>query len=318
MMQFGFNAPSAGPLCAPEALARIAQAGEALGFDYLTLSDHVVIPNAIASRYPYTESGEFPSGATAARHEQLIEMAWVAAKTSRIRLVTSVLVVPHRPAVLAAKQLSTIDVLSGGRVTVGIGAGWCEEEFVALGTPPFAERGLVTDEYVAAFKALWTQPNPRFEGKYVRFGDLAFDHKPVQRPHPPIWVGGESGPAMRRAARMGDAWYPIGTNPAFPLDSIELVEGGIAKLRRMAVVAGRAADAVGVVFRIQGYGPGVPARASDGGRRLFSGAMADVVGDIRRLAGLGVRAVDVGIRAGTAEEAVAELTAFRDEVIAKV
>jgi alkanesulfonate monooxygenase SsuD/methylene tetrahydromethanopterin reductase-like flavin-dependent oxidoreductase (luciferase family) len=134
-MKFGFNAPTSGPLSAPGDLARIAIAGETLGFDYLTVSDHVVIPADIASRYPYTESGEFPAGAAADRHEQLVELAWLAAKTNRIRLLTSVLVVPHRPAVLAAKQLATIDTLSGGRLTVGIGAGWCEEEITALGAP---------------------------------------------------------------------------------------------------------------------------------------------------------------------------------------
>ena len=314
-MKFGFNAPTAGPLCAPGELARIAIAGETLGFDYLTVSDHVVIPTDIASRYPYTESGEFPAGATAERHEQLVELAWLAAKTNKIRLVTSVMVVPHRPAVLAAKQLATIDTLSSGRLTVGIGAGWCEEEIAALGAPPFAERGQVTDEYLAVFKELWTNENPSFHGKYTTFDNLMFAHKPARVP--PIWVGGESGPAMRRTAKLGDAWYPIGTNPSFPLDSLKRLAAGIAKLRKLTADAGRAPDAVGVAYRIQKYGEGVPLKAGDGERRLFSGSIADVIGDLRDLKALGVGHLDVGTTATTSDGVIAQLKSFQDNVVAK-
>ena len=141
-MLIGFNAPVAGPLAEPDALTRIAVEGEAMGFDYLAFSDHIVIPTDIQARYPYSETGEFPAGSRGGRHEQLTVIAFIAAKTSRLRLVTSVMVVPHRPAVLAAKILSTIDVLSKGRLTVGIGAGWLREEFEAIGAPPFAARGV--------------------------------------------------------------------------------------------------------------------------------------------------------------------------------
>lgn len=317
-MKFGFNAPTAGPLAAPEALGRIAAAGEAAGFDYLTISDHVVIPRQIASTYPYSASGEFPAGAGAERHEQLIQAAWVAARTSRIRIVTSVMVVPHRPAVLAAKQLATIDVLSGGRLTLGIGAGWLKEEFEALGTPPFEERGQVTDEYLAAFRELWTAESPSFAGKYTRFDNLLFAHKPVQRPGPPIWVGGESGPALRRTAKFGDAWYPIGGNPSFPLDSIARLETAIARLRKLTAEAGRDPGAVGIAYRVQLFGAGVPAQAGDGNRRLFSGGQDAILDDIRALGALGVGHLDLGISATTAEEAVAELGTLRDTILAKV
>src|SRR6185295_14134284 len=123
-MKFGFNAPTAGHLAVPDALMRIVVEGEKMGFDYCTISDHVIIPRDIHARYPYSETGEFPAGARLDRHEQLIEVAWLAAKTTKLRLVLSVMVVPHRPAVLAAKQLADIDIFSGGRLTVGIGAGW--------------------------------------------------------------------------------------------------------------------------------------------------------------------------------------------------
>src|ERR1700758_5831814 len=168
-MQIGFNAPTAGPLSTADNLAKIVVGGEAMGFDYATFSDHVVIPRSIAAEYPYSASGEFPSGTRGERHEQLTEIAWIAAKTTRLRFVTSVMVVPHRPAVLTAKMLASIDLLSEGRLIIGVGAGWMREEFEALGAPPFAERGAVTDEYLAAFRELWTKDDPRFDGRYVRF-----------------------------------------------------------------------------------------------------------------------------------------------------
>ena len=143
-MQIGCSAPTSGPLIGPDSLLRIATEAETLGYDYVTVSDHVMIPTSIASRYPYSDSGEFPSGAAAPRLEQLTAATFIAAATSKLRIVTSVMVVPHRPAVLTAKILATLDYLSKGRLTLGIGAGWCEEEFVAISAPPFAERGAVT------------------------------------------------------------------------------------------------------------------------------------------------------------------------------
>src|SRR5712671_765788 len=200
-MQIGFNLPISGPLSSPDAVVQIAQEGEALGYDYLTLTDHIVLPNLQVPGYPYSESGEFLAEGPERRHEQLTTAAYIAAKTARIGLVLAVMVVQHRPAVLAAKVLATIDVLSGGRLVVGIGAGWLQAEFEAVVTTPFAERGAVTDEYLEAFRALWTQEHARFDGRYTTFSDLIFLPRPVQQPHPPIWVGGESGPSMRRAAR---------------------------------------------------------------------------------------------------------------------
>jgi probable F420-dependent oxidoreductase len=317
-MQLGFSAPIAGPLAVPDSLVRLVTEGEAMGFAYATFSDHVVIPRDIQARYPYTESGEFPSGSRGERHEQLAALAFVAAKTSRLRLVTSVMVVPHRPAVLAAKMLATIDVLSGGRLTLGIGAGWLREEFEAIGAPDFAARGAVTDEWLDAFRILWTEEDPRFEGRHVRFSGIVFAPKPAQKPHPPIWVGGESGPALRRAARIGDAWYPIGTNPAHPLDSLKRLEAAIARLRRLAVEAGRDPRAVGVAYRVQAHGPEVPARAGDGERRLFSGGAGDILDDLRALRDLGVSHVDLGFAGATADAVLAEMRRFRDTVLVRL
>ncbi len=316
-MQIGFNAPIGGPLAEAEALTRIAVEGEAMGFDYLAFSDHLVIPTDIQARYPYSDTGEFPQGSRGGRHEQLTEIAFLAAKTSRLRLVTSVMVVPHRPAVLTAKILSTIDVLSGGRLTVGIGAGWLQEEFEALGTPPFAERGAVTDEYVQAFRELWTKEDPAFTGRHVQFSNIVFAPKPVQTPHIPIWVGGESGPALRRSARLGDAWYPIGTNPAHPLDSLPRYRARVEHLRKLVADAGRDPASVALAYRVAKYGDELPPKASDGERRLFSGTAVDLAEDLRMFERLGVGYLDFSFSGTTVEAMLTEMKRFRDEVLAK-
>ena len=314
-MLIGFNAPTAGPLAAPEHLTRLVVGGEALGFDYATFSDHVVIPTDIQAKYPYSSTGEFPAGSRAERHEQLIEVAFLAAKTTRLRLVTSVMVVPHRPAVLTAKMLSTIDVLSGGRLTLGIGAGWLKEEFEAIGAPDFAARGKVTDEYIRAFIELWTKDSPRFAGEFVSFDNIVFAHKPVQKPHPPIWIGGESGPALRRTARIGDAWYPIVTNPANPLDSLVRFTTQVARLRKMTEDAGRDPNSVGLAFRCTAHGEAVPAQAGDGERRLFSGKPAEIAADMRAFRDMGVGSLDFGFGGATVDAMLAEMQQFRSQVL---
>ena len=317
-MQFGFNLPNSGALADPAIMSRIAREGEALGYDYLTVTDHVVLPDMAEPGYPYSESGAFYSTDSAHRHEMLTLAAYLAAITNRLRLVLAVLVVPHRPAVLAAKMLSTIDVLSGGRLTVGIGAGWLKAEFDAVVTTPFAERGAVTDEYVAAFRQLWTEKKPRIDGKYVHHDGLLLEPKPAQKPHPPIWVGGESGPSLRRAARLGDAWYPIGSNNAHLLDTLPRYEAGIERLRKATEAGGRPRGAVALTYRVKRYGDAVPAKGSDGNRRLFSGSDADIIGDIRALGELGVTAIDFDFERPEAETVLAEMRAFRERVLAKV
>jgi probable F420-dependent oxidoreductase len=317
-MQIGFNLPISGPMSDPETVVRIAQQGEALGYDYLTLTDHILLPNLKVPGYPYSESGEFFGEGPQNRHDQLTAAAFVAAKTTRIRLVLAVMVVPYRPAVLAAKMLATIDVLAGGRLTIGIGAGWLESEFDAVAVTSFAARGAVTDEYIRVFRTLWTDSAPQFAGDWIKLDDVLFEPKPVQKPHPPIWVGGESGPALRRAARLGDAWYPIGSNNRHLLDSLPRYRAGVARLRRFAADAGRDPDEVALTYRVKRYGEAVPDRASDGERRLFSGSTADLAGDFRALRELGVSAVDIDIERPTAEASIAEMRRFKETVLARV
>ena len=317
-MQLGFNLPISGPMSHPRSFARLAQEGEAMGYDYLTLTDHVVLPDLSVPGYPYSESGEFIANTPTERHELLTAAAFIAAKTSRIRLVLAVLVVPHRPAVLAAKMLSTIDVLSEGRLVVGIGAGWLKPEFDAVVTTPFAERGAVTDEYLAAFRALWTEPNAKFDGRYTKFADLVFLPRPVQQPHPPLWVGGESGPALRRAARLGDGWYPIGVNPRFPLDTLTRYRDAVQRLRALASEAGRDPSKITLAYRCARHGSAVEPRLVNGERRLFAGSAAEIAEDLRTLRDFGVTAVDFSLAGPTLEASLDRMKRFRDEVMALV
>jgi len=317
-MQIGFSAPTAGPLASADNLTRLATGAEALGYSHATFSDHVVIPTDVAARYPYSDTGEFSTAGNGERNEQLIELAFVAARTSTLRLVTSVMVVPHRPAVLAAKQLATIDVLSGGRVTLGIGAGWMREEFEAIDAPDFDKRGKVTDEYIAAFRELWSKERPKFSGEFVKFGNIIFAPKPAQKGGIPIWVGGESGPALRRTARLGDAWYPIGSNPAFPLDSLARFRAGVEKLHKFTAEAGRDPKSIGLAFRFPKYGAALPDKAGDGERRLFSGTPAAIAGDIKALTAVGVSAIDITFDGTTVATMLEEMKRFAGEVLAKV
>src|ERR1700712_3479719 len=188
----------------------VASSAEALGYAIIGVADHLIVPVHTDVRYPYTADGVWPGAPTGECFDAIATLAFLAGFTQRIRLLTSVLVVPHRPAVLTAKLLTTADVLSGGRIIAGVGSGWMKEEFAALGTPAFEDRGAVTDEYIRAWRSLWTEDRPSIDGKFVQFDNVVFKPKPVSKP--PIWVGGESAPALRRTAQYGDAWYPVSNN----------------------------------------------------------------------------------------------------------
>jgi probable F420-dependent oxidoreductase len=201
-MKFGLSTLTRGLLTTREAYQAIAKAAERAGFDFLSVSDHIVVPADLKSAYPYAPGGAFGAAEHGHCLEQLATIAFLAGVTERLRLLTSVLVVPHRPPILAAKLLATIDVLSHGRLIVGAGAGWMQEEFALLEVP-FAARGSLTDEYLEAFRELWTKDRPAYHGKHVRFAEVLFYPKPLQKPHPPIWIGGESPAAPSSSAMPG-------------------------------------------------------------------------------------------------------------------
>ena len=162
------------------------------------------------------------------------------------------MILPHRNPVVTAKILATIDVLSNGRLTVGVGVGWMREEFRALAAPDFDRRGAVSDEYLRIFKTLWTQSPASFDGEFYRFDSIRCLPAPVQKPHPPIWVGGHSPVALRRVARYGDGWHPVGANPAVPLRPAELA-ASLDELRRLTEAEGRDPSALTISYKAPVY-----------------------------------------------------------------
>jgi probable F420-dependent oxidoreductase len=278
-MQFGVTIMTRGPGGSGPGLTQMAKAAEVGGADYVTVNDHVVVPAGIDSTYPYSDDGVWAGAKVGECLETVTAASYIAAATERVRILTSVLVVPHRPAVLAAKMLTTVDALSNGRLTVGCGAGWMREEFEALDTDPYDERGKVTDEYIDVYRTLWTEPTPSYDGDYVKFAPILFEPKPIQKPHPPIWIGGESPPAIRRAARLGDGWYPATHNPQFLLDTPQKYAAALARMKQAAADAGRDPETIDrALYAIRPANP--EPQMENGTRRMFTGSLDDICADI--------------------------------------
>ncbi len=313
-MDFGMSVPTRGPMANAADIGAIAKQAEALGFRYLAIPDHLVVPRRIASRYPYSQTGDWPGQAGGDCLEQLTLMAWLAAVTTEVRLLTSVMVVPHRNPVHTAKIFATIDVLTEGRSVVGIGTGWMREEFEAVGTEPFAERGAVTDEYLRIFKALWCDDEPSFEGDYASFSDIVFEPKPVQQPHPPIWVGGESGRALRRVVGLGDCWYPIGANPNDPLNTPARYGAAVKRLEAEAEKAKRDPATIDRAFWANWPADSQPIEIEAGERFIFTGEANAVAQDIATMAALGVNHLLFNFQRATLPETLDAMRHFAEEI----
>ncbi len=215
-MRFGIALPNYGPLATPETLVELARRAEDLGVDSIWVSDHLVAPVGVQSIYPYDRRPDAKPGDMGVIerfYEPLTTLAYLAGHTRRVRLGVSAYVLPYRNPVLTAKIVATLDSLSGGRVILGIGTGWLREEFEALDVP-FEGRGRRTDEYIAVCKALWAGGEARFDGRCYRLPPVRTGPPPAQRPHPPLWIAGNSRAAIERAARLGDGWHAIDLTPA--------------------------------------------------------------------------------------------------------
>ena len=198
-MQYGAMIPNLGAAVDPVEIASLTQTVEEVGYDTLMVSDHVVMPTELRSRYPYNSSGIPSFNAEHDILEPFTLLSFLAGITQRVRLGISVQVLPYRHPVLNTKMITTLDVLSQGRIIVGAGVGWMEEEFEATGGD-YANRGSVTDEHIQLFKLLCTEEEPVFHGQHYHLEGFKMKPKPIQKPHPPIWVGGTTGPGKRRAA----------------------------------------------------------------------------------------------------------------------
>ncbi|HEY6710551.1 MAG TPA: LLM class F420-dependent oxidoreductase [Actinomycetota bacterium] len=275
-MELGFGVPVAGAWATPANQVRVARRAEELGYRSLWTFQRLVVPEVPDER----------SGAPFYQQVQdaVVPLAFLAGQTSRIRLGTAVLIVPFFSPTLLAKQLATLDIVSGGRLDVGLGIGWSTTEYAAVGAP-FERRGARAEEFVAALRALWTDEVASYQGEFYRLPPARMAPKPVQRPHPPLLLGGTAKPALRRAGRLADGWVSGSTADLTRIgESIEVV-------RDAARGAGRDPDRLRFVCRgaVKVRIEGQPDRAP------LSGSFAEIRGDLDTLAAQGVTEVFVDL-----------------------
>jgi len=289
-MRFGIAFANSGPLAQGPTAAGCMRAVEAAGFDSVWTIEHVLVPAAYESTYPYARSGRMPGGETVAIPDPLIWLAYVAAVTERLLLGTGILILPQRNPAIVAKEVASLDLLSGGRVRLGIGVGWLEEEFDALGVP-FAGRGARTDAYVAAMRALWTGQEVTLDDGFHTW-DRAISLPAPPNGTVPIVVGGHSEAAARRAGRLGDGFFPGKGSP-------EVLAGLFTVMRRAAEDAGRDPDAIEITA----------------GTGAIGGP--DPIGAVEEMAALGVHRLVVPPLAFDADSAPDAYGQFGEAVISK-
>jgi probable F420-dependent oxidoreductase len=229
----------------PDSMATIAQHAERLNFGTLWAGEHVVVFDSYESKYPYTEDGAMPLARDADFLDPIVALTYAAAVTRNIRLATGICLVPEHNPIVLAKQIASLDYLSEGRFALGIGIGWSEEEFKAVGVP-FERRAQRTCEYLEAMRKLWSEEHASFAGEFVRFEAARMNPKPVAKAQMPIYFGGESLPALKRVAKYGTGWF--GSNLG-PLETAEK----LAKVRELMKAAGRNAEGLRVMMS-----PGIP------------------------------------------------------------
>ena len=287
-MKIGVNLINFGPGVSPDSLKRWAQFSESFGFHLLMTSDHIAITPDVSTRYP------------APFFEPISLLGWLAGVTTTIELGTTVLIVPYRNPVEIARACANIDQLSGGRFIFGVGIGWAEEEFQALRVP-YRSRGAITDEYLEAVKLLWTNDVASYEGKFTSFKDVDTAPRPVQSPHPPIWVGGPSDAALRRTVRFGDAWHPVRIAMPWFRDT------GIPRLKEIADEKGRPMP--NLCPRIKVRLTDSPVLDAD--RLVGEGSLDQIHRDLAELAAMGCAYVVLDTYADIPEETRHNETAWR-------
>ncbi len=306
-MKYGFSLIMRGNEARPEAFEAMAEKAEALGFDSLWCSDHLIVPPLKTSRYPGRPDGKFPPIWLERYWEPFTVLSYVAARTRKIALGTSVLILPMRNPIEVAAQVADLDQLARGRFLFGVGVGWFEEEFNALNWP-FRERGARTNEGLAVCKALWTQPRPSFKGKFYQFDEVYFDPKPASKPHPPIWIGGNSEAALRRAARHGNAWHPNRPTHAY-------LEKALGTLQGFLEEAGRSmADITVGVKTMLNFQDGPPGE----GQTPTEGRPQEIIDALKRYQDLGAQHITFDFFPESLDNALLTMERFAQEVRPKL
>jgi probable F420-dependent oxidoreductase len=253
-MKVGMGSMGLGPFSDPDIMAHVARTAERCGFESLWAPDHSAIPDGHQTKCPYTPDGEIPGGPDAPLVEPITALSFVAGLTSKIKLGTGIMILPQRHPFYVAKEAATLDLISKGRAILGIGSGWCAEEFTALGLD-FHQRSKRTDEAMQALRVLWREDPSTFKGTHFNFERIRSFPKPVQKGGVPILVGGHSRAAARRAARFGDGFYPltpIVDADVSKIDFLKEIKDLIGMLKEECAKVGRKADAFDITT---GTGP---------------------------------------------------------------
>jgi probable F420-dependent oxidoreductase len=308
-IRFGFSLTGRGALADRATITTLAQRAEALEYDSVFVTDRMLIPVAGTKAYPYSATGAFPLGPDEPWLEALTAVTYLATVTRRIRVGTSVLVIPYRNPVFTARALATADYLSGGRVILGAGIGWWREEFAALGVP-FEDRAARTVEALRLMREMWTRPRVEFEGRFWRVREAGGTRPhPAQQPHIPIWIGGHSDAALRRVVEIADGWHPLGLRPPVRLDPDELA----GRARRLAELADRAGrDPADIVIAFK-----APFGFRDGAgrdRTPLSGSPAQIVEDLQAYVAAGARHFVLDFTVPTPPEMLEAMERFAADV----
>jgi probable F420-dependent oxidoreductase len=292
-MQLGINIANHKDLLSKQYIRATARLAEDLGFDSVWIPDHIIVPRAVQERYGPVY------------YDAMAVLAYLAGITNRVRLGTTVLVVPYRHPVVLAKELASVDQLSDGRIILGVGVGWAEAEFEVLNLA-FAERGRRTDEALRVMQTLWSQDTPRFAGTYYAFADILFQPRPVQQPGVPIWVGGNSRAALRRTAEFAAGWHPIDQPPA-------RLQADMDILATLCQQRGRTTPELCPRFTVR-----VQEEAADGNRRFMEGSTTQITDDLLQVKALGATHVVLSTQTNDMSRFRWEIETLAAEVVPRV
>jgi probable F420-dependent oxidoreductase len=309
-MSFGLDVGVYGPLADAETILSLARHAEEIGLDSIWLADHIAFPVSFNAAYPYSAKGDFPTRLSDPLMEPIATMGVLVGATKRVRIGTAALIMPYRNPVLLARMLVTLDRFSGGRIIVGAGVGWLEEEFAVLGAHDFSKRGRVTDEYLEIFKVICAGGEVSYRGDTYAFDPIFASPGSLQRPHPPILIGGLSTAALRRVVRTGNGWLAVAAPP-------DKLRERLLVLERLAAEAGRRIEDLTLAYKIF-LSIGEPKRGAFEGREPGTGSLAEIADDLKQLRDLGFDKIIVRYRGTSATEQMRQIARFVSDIAPRV
>ena len=305
--RFGLDVGIYGLLADPATIATLARHAEDTGFESIWLADHVAFPVTFKSEYPYSAKGDFPLKLDNPLLEPVATMGVLVGATKRVKIGTAVLVMPYRNPLLLARMLVTLDQFSGGRIILGAGVGWLEEEFEVLSSYDFKKRGKVTDEYIEIFKAISAGGEVGFQGETYSFAPVYSSPGSVQRPHPPVLIGGLADAALRRVAKHGNGWLAVTASP-------EKLTERLATLRRMMTDAGRKFEDLSLTYKVF-LDIGTAKRSRFDAREPGTGSVEEITDDLRKMFALGFTRIIVRYRGASADEMRRQIDRFAEDIV---